>query len=84
MKLSDLIKRLYEESSYNSIQELADKIGLSKSFIERAIAGTNTMEKLDLLFDELTSDLSTNELIQSIKLIHSIKENIATTDIGGL
>lgn len=73
MKLSDLLKRLYEESEFTSVGSLSDTIGIGKGFIDRAFAGKNTMEKLDLLFDELTNDLEVEDFILMKELILRVR-----------
>ena len=73
MKLSDLLKRLYEESEFTSVGSLSDKTGIGKGFIDRAFAGKNTLEKLDLLFDELTNDLVVEDFILVKELIRRVR-----------
>lgn len=73
MKLSDLLKRLYEESEFTSVGSLSDTTGVGKGFIDRAFAGKNTLEKLDLLFDELTQDLEVEDFILVKELIRRVR-----------
>jgi hypothetical protein len=73
MKLSDLLKRLYEESEFKSIVSLSDTTKIGKGFIDRAFAGKNTMEKLDLLFDELTQDLEVEDFLLVKDLIRRVR-----------
>lgn len=73
MKLSNLLKRLYEESEYESVSTLSDATQIGKGFIDRAFAGKNTMEKLDVLFDELTSDLDAEDFLLTREIIKKVK-----------
>jgi hypothetical protein len=75
MKLSSVLKKLYEESEFTSVGSLSDKTGIGKGFIDRAFAGKNTTEKLDILFHELTKELTKENLICAIDLIKSVKKS---------
>lgn len=81
MKLSTLLKRLYEESEYTSTKHLAEFATeqldkpVGKDFIDRNFSGKNTMEKLDVIFEELTKGLFVEDLLLAMKLIEQIKLN---------
>lgn len=76
MILSELLKRLYDESEFTSIDSLSKLTGIDKGFINRAFTGKHTMERLDPLFEELTIGLTVDEFISCIQLIKRIKSNI--------
>lgn len=80
MKLSDLLKALYEASEFTSVPSLAENTGIAKSFIERSFYGINTMEKLDVLFEALTGDMDREELMLAIEMVNQIKSQLKIKD----
>ena len=76
MKFSKLFKELYDTSNdVNRIVDLAECTDVPKSFIERGFAGTNSFEKIDKVFDYLTSDFEVEDFMAALDLIQSIREN---------
>jgi len=75
MLLSEVLKRLYSESKYKSINELSNKIDLSKSFINRSLKGEMSMIKIDKLFHEFTRDISIEDLFHALSIIKNILKN---------
>lgn len=75
MKFSELAKRLYEESEFTSISSLSDTLDLNKGFVDRCFAGKNTTEKIDILFDELTKELTAEDFLLMKELITRIKQS---------
>lgn len=74
--LSKLLKQLYEESNYSSIASLSQATGVDKGFIDRVFSGKHTMERLDPLFEELTTGLTVEDFILCIRLIKQLKLNL--------
>ena len=73
MKFSDLITKLIEDSDFTGTKSLSKHTGVNKGFIDRAKAGQNTTEKLDLIFEELTKDLTVEDFMLCRQLIRQIK-----------
>ena len=73
MKFSDLITKLIEDSDFTGTKSLSEYTGVNKGLIDRTKAGQNTTEKLDLIFEELTKDLTVEDFMLCRKLIRQVR-----------
>ena len=80
MKVSELLKKMYQQSELTSVSSFAKATGVDKGFIDRALAGKNTVEKLDVLLEELTKDLTVDDLLLAIQLVRQVKMNQIAQD----
>ena len=76
MKLSTLIKELYWQSEFTSVNSLAETTANTQPFTDSFINSTKVARKKeDQLFDSLTKDISVGELLSAIELIKQVRLN---------
>lgn len=80
MKISGALKKIYQMSEYSSTKSLSEAAGVDKAFVDRAIAGKYGTANLDKVFEVLMPDVSADDLILALQLIHQIKMNQITRD----
>ncbi|QDP50423.1 MAG: hypothetical protein Unbinned5350contig1001_38 [Prokaryotic dsDNA virus sp.] len=73
MKVSDILNKLIEESDFEGTKSLSEYTGVNKGFIDRARTGKNTLEKLDIVFEALTKDLTAEDFMLVRQLIRNIR-----------
>ena len=77
MKLSTLIKELFDASEFTSPNSLASATDQTQPFTDAFINSTKaSREKEDALFEALTPGVSVDEVLAAIELIKSIKANM--------
>lgn len=81
MKLSKLIKYLFDASEFTTPNSLASTTNQTQPFTDAFINSTKaSREKEDALFHALTSDVSVDEVLAAIELIRSIRANQIEAD----
>ena len=76
MKLSTLIKELFNASEFTSPNSLANYTQQTQPFTDAFInSSKSSREKEDVLFEELTKDITVSELLSAIALIKHIKND---------
>lgn len=75
MKLSDLLKELYNTSQFTSVNALATRTGQTQPFVAGLLAEERKdgMSKMDAVFHELTRDVEPDELIKALALIRALR-----------
>ncbi|WP_291866626.1 hypothetical protein [Maribacter sp.] len=76
MKLSNLIRELFNKSEFTSPGSLAVHTNQTHPFVDAFINGSKaSREKEDLLFEELTKGITADELLAAIELIKVVRLN---------
>jgi len=80
MKLSNLLNQLFELSEFDTQDEILDAIKAKdkpdRNFLGRAFRGDSmAVQKLDMIFEALTTNLTETEFMKAIDLINEIKRN---------
>lgn len=75
MLFSKLLKALYEKSKYESVETLAKANDTNKGFIDRTFAGKHTTEKIDKIFNDLTQNLTIEDILFLIDMKRRFREN---------
>lgn len=74
MELSELIKKLYQQSEFTSVNSLAEYTNNTQPFTDAFVNSTKSARtKEDNIFDALTNDISADELIAAIELIKQVR-----------
>lgn len=74
MKLTKLIKKLFQKSKFENPSTLANYTNQTQPFVANWLNGTKeSRRKEDELFEELTNDISVEELIAAIDLIQNVR-----------
>ena len=75
MKLSDLFKQLFAASEFTSPNSLATYTGQTHPFVAGLLSEErkDSMEKMDVVFDALTPDVTADELIAALELIKIVR-----------
>ena len=74
MTLTNLVKILFADSRFTSINELAVNTRQTFPFVAAFLSGEKeSAKKADIVFDALTKDISAEELLAAIKLIRIVR-----------
>lgn len=75
MKLSDLFTQLFKASEFGEVNSLATYTGQTPPFVYGLLATDrkDSMEKMDIVFDALTPDVSAAELVAALELIKTVR-----------
>ena len=75
MKLSKLIRALFDASEFTNANSLAQHTGQTQPFVSAMLSGEkDSAAKMDVVFEALTEGVTVKEMVAALELITTVRK----------